>query len=147
MPRIQRLHRVRATYRNGEQATRHYQTPEAAEERRIRFAQGRPQVLSADALERHKTEHPGEPVPLDVPSIEVTASHPVTYPHAAGDPARFDVPDAELSRAALDSFLIECGVLPHAVTSLTFDGSGILIEYSTDPRRAPNPWHVNITEE
>lgn len=147
MPRIPRLYRVRATYRNGEQATRHYQTPEAAAERRERFEAGRPQILSADALAKWAKEHPLETHPLDVPTVEVTPSHPVTYPHAAGDPARFDTPDSELPRAALDEFLLACGILPHAVTSLNFDGSGIVIEYSTDPKRAPRPWHVNITEE
>lgn len=144
MPRTPRIYQVSATYRNGETSTRHYQTPEAAEERRARFALGRPQAVGRAAYDAHVAA--GTTPPRDVPLVTVTASHPITYPRAAGDPDRLAVPDSTISADLVLAFYAELGIDPLAVEALRIEGMAVAVEYRTDPsgKAAPGLWQVAI---
>lgn len=125
MARIPRLYRVRSRHGDGTAEVRHYQGPEAAEERRAKFE-------AAD--------------PLAV--ITVTPSHPVTYPRPAGDPTPMDVPDSLVQRSVLDEFMLTLGILPKAVQLIMVTPSEVVVEFQPDPsgKRAPKLWRVSILD-
>lgn len=149
MPRIPRLYRVLATYRNGETATRHYQTPEAANERRLRFEAGRPALLSEEAKLEWETANPDATAwPLDIPTVTVTPSHPVTYPHAAGDASMFEIPDTVFDHVIWRTFLVMIGLSSDAeILSITPDGDGITVTYTTNPKHAPHTWRAEFVRK
>lgn len=138
------MYRVAATYRNGETATRHYQTPEAAEERRQRFEAGRVQMLS----EAHAADHlaAGTEPGRDVPEVTVTASHPITYPHAAGDLDKLDGPDGRMGRGDWEQFATALGLDPRRILSVTIAGDELAAEYQPDAagKAAPKVWRVAL---
>lgn len=122
MARIPRLYRVRAVHPGAATETRHYQGPEAARARADGFT-----LKDATAI------------------VTVTPSHPVTYPHPAGDPTPLDLPDAIVSAAAVDSFLRECGLLPEAVKTAYFTEAEVVLEYQpANPKAAPILWRAAI---
>lgn len=147
MARIPRLYRVHAAYRNGDTATRHYQTPEAAEARRERFEQGRTPALSQEAADTHRAN--GTEAPRDVPTVTVTPSYPVTYPRALGDSLPFEIPDSLVAAEVFLAFIRELGISPEAFRSLRAEGNEILVEIDADKskKHAPRTWRVEIVEE
>lgn len=135
MARIQRLYRVLGTWPDGSTKVRHYQGPEAAEERRLRWL-------------HEYSPHDGEDGTQPALSVVVTASHPVSYPHPAGDPTPMDIPDTLVDRATVDSFLLTLGILPAAVQVIMFSSAEVVVEYQPDPtgKREPKLWRASITE-
>lgn len=125
MARIPRLYRVRSYHADGTVEQRHYQGPEAAEERRQRFEQADPFAV-----------------------ISVTQSHPVTYPRPAGDPTPMDIPDSLVQRSVLDDFLLTLGVRPDAVQLVMVSALEVVVEYQPDltGKRAPKLWRVSILD-
>lgn len=125
MARIPRLYRVRSFHRDGTAELRHYQGPEAAEERRAKFEQADPFAV-----------------------ITVTPSHPVTYPRPAGDPTPMDIPDSLVERRVLDEFLLTLGVKPDAVQLVMVSPLEVVVEYQPDAsgKRAPKLWRVSILD-
>lgn len=125
MARIPRLYRVQSRHRDGTTETRHYQGPEAAQERVDRFG-------FADPLA----------------SIIITPSHPITYPRPQGDPTPLDIPDTLVSRKVVDEFLRQLGIEPGAVQLVMFSEQEAVVEYQPDPtgKRAPKLWRASITE-
>lgn len=143
MARIPRLYEVKATYRNGEVALRHYQTPEAAEERRARFLEGRPQVLSASHAADYAAS--GEEPPRDIPEVTVTPSHPITYPRGGTDAATLDIPDGTVPGWVITEMLQELGVMPEHFQTLTIEGNQVRVELDGGEGKPPKSWRVEIT--
>ena len=121
MARIPRLYRVQVTQPDSKVRTLHYQTPEAAE-----FRKGVLEMENAGNI------------------VTVTPSHPVTYPHPAGDATTFDIPDSLVDHLTVEAFVLELGILPGAVRAITFEDERISVEYQPDPtgKRAPKTWVV-----
>lgn len=125
MARIPRPYRVRSYHSDGTVEQRHYQGPEAAEERRQRFEQADPFAV-----------------------ISVTPSHPVTYPRPAGAPTPMDIPDSLVERRVLNEFLLTLGIKPEAVQLVMVSELEVVVEYQPDltGKRAPKLWRVSIIE-
>lgn len=130
MARIPRLYRARRVSLDGTVEQRTYQTPKAAEERRERMAQADPRAI-----------------------VTVTASHPVTFPHAAGDAQTFEIPDTTVSRSTVNDFLRQLGIEPAAVQAVTVGDDTLLVTYDEHHdkpakrgKRAPRNWRVFIEE-
>lgn len=135
MARLPRLHRVVGRWADGRTRTRNYLTPEAAEERRAKWA-----GELTDSEE-------GQPEPAT--EVVVTPSYPVTWPTVAAD--RFDIPDSTMTRAVADDLLARLGIRPDAVRSLTVTPNHIVVEYDPDPskpgKREPQTWTVYVEDE
>lgn len=129
MARIPRLYRVVSRHGNGAQDTRHYQTPKAADERRERFL-----IADPDA------------------AVTVTPSHPITFPHEAGDAAMFDIPDTIIDQLEWRKFARLLGLDPMAVVAIhpAPADSMIVVEYDTATtpaqrgKHAPALWRVYL---
>lgn len=86
------LWRVLATRPNGTESRWHYQTPKAAEVRGDKLREGRRAMLNEATAAALKTE--GKPWPTEVPTnVVITKSHPITFPHPAGDATQLDIPE------------------------------------------------------
>lgn len=124
MARLPRLYRVRSAHRDGSVDRRHYQTPEAAEERAERFREADPDAI-----------------------VTVTPSHVVTYPHEHGDAALLEIPDTAMPLAAWQIMAASLGVEPEAIESIHVSGDTLTVEYHRDPSkrgRAPQLWRVYL---
>jgi hypothetical protein len=143
MARTPRLYEVVATYRNGETAKRHYQTPEAAEARRERFAQGRPAMLNAAELAAHREA--GTTPELDVPVVTVTPSYPIGYPDASGDLVKLGTPDTTMRRAPWLDLCDYAGIRSETVRSVSIVGDNLVFTYQPNPKEAPLEWVAEMT--
>lgn len=150
MARIQRLYRVRATYPNGEEVTRHYQTPKAADERRRVFEAGRPKMLNEvelalrmGACERAGIEYEPE---LEVPTVVVTPSHPVTYPHPAGDLGKLETPDSYISHERWVELGAWLGISPFSIISVGWSEAELVVTYQPDStgKAEPKIWRIEV---
>lgn len=146
MARIPRLHRVVATYRNGDVSEWHYQDPDHAKSRAAKLQLGRIPALNAEEMAKHREA--GTTAPLDVPvSVKLQASHPILWPHEAGDATTLDVPDSTLAAEGWETILDDLGVLASAALSLTWHrGERVVVELENG-KHAPHEWSVEITEE
>jgi hypothetical protein len=146
MARTERIWRVVATWPNGEVNRRRYLTPEAAEERRQRFAQGRRPTFSEAALAEHEANGT-TPAPLEFPVVVVTPSYPVTYPKVAGDAATLPVPDASMSADYWGVLAQALGLAPDVIRNVEVYPDRLLVTYQPDPteQAAPLSWVVEIT--
>jgi hypothetical protein len=144
--RIERVYRVRAVYRNGETKQRRVLTPEAASERAAIWRQGRPQILSANYAADYEAS--GEEPPRDVPVVTITPSYPIRYPSAAGDQAQLGLPDTMMKYAEWERELrrmaAALGVRPEAVRGIEMEPERVLVSYSTDDKREPKVWTVEL---
>ena len=136
MARLPRLHRVVGVWADGRTRTKHYQTPEAAEERRAKWAG----ELDATNMEGERPDY--------AVKVTVTPSYPVSWPSIASD--RFDIPDGVMSRAGADDLLARLGVRPDAVRTVTVSREHIVVEYDPDPgkpgKREPKTWTIYVED-
>lgn len=147
MARIQRMHRVVATYRNGETSEWHYQRPEDAEHRAEILRAGR--IPSLNDAERKRHRDAGTRPPMDVPvSVKVQPSHEILWPHEAGDPAGLDLPGMTLSRDQWAEILLDLGVRdPDRALSITWHrGEYVTVELENG-KHNPTHWDVGIDNE
>lgn len=151
MPRIPRLYKVEAVYRNKDRSTFHYQTPKAANERAEKLREGRPQQFSEAALAAWKeTAFPGSELPLDIPEVTITPSHRVTWPHPSGDATTFDLPDGAIPKKAWLYLVALTGFDPERILRIEPDEDGLTIEFRPNPPAgqrdatsvAPKTWRL-----
>lgn len=145
MARIPRLYRVLATYRNGDESEWHYQRPELASDRAAKLRDGRYPALNDAEARRHRDA--GTQPDMDEPvSVKIQASHPITWPHEAGDTADLGLPGTTIDAGDWGLVLQDLGVRPDRVLSVTWHrGERIQLELENG-KHAPTHWSIEITE-
>lgn len=124
MARLPRLYRAVGRWADGKRKSRNYLTPEAANERRVRWEE-------------------------DGAVVSVEPSYPVVFPRLDAD--QFDIPDMLMARSAWHDLGERLGIKPEAILSVTVGKAELAVEYDPRPDKpgkyAPKTWRIYLEDE